>query len=94
MGRNSLTGATSQLAGMAGNSPVSGPGWKSPPSAVQRGGWKPRFISTRQEAILLHIPARGQRMTRHGWDLVQPVGPIVKCPRMNPSRFAPSRIRE
>ena len=53
-----------------------GPGWKQPclrprleiPAIRSSGGgWKTRFISARQEAILLPIPARGQRMTLYGY---------------------------
>ena len=36
-------------------------GWKPPPFVAQGGGWKTRFIPTRQDGILLPIPARGQR---------------------------------
>ena len=45
-----------------------GPGWKQPclrprleipPCRSSGGGWKTRFISTRQDGILLPIPARG-----------------------------------
>ena len=46
-----------------------GPGWKQPglrprletlPFVAEGGGWKTRFISTRQDGILLPIPARGR----------------------------------
>ena len=63
-----FTGGTPKRGHPAGVLRQHGPGWKQPclrprleipPCRSSAGGWKTRFISTRQDGILLPIPARG-----------------------------------
>ena len=44
---------------LAGNSPVYGPGWKSPPFVAEGVAGKPGLFLPWQDGILLPIPARG-----------------------------------